>query len=152
MQITFRKIKSSDEPSCTFIMKRNYFGKESKKWEPLLIQHFLYMLDDLVPIVGLVAIYNNNIIGFGSYETFTKECTSSLNVYAISWMNIPPNHQRKGIGRLLVFELENHLNKASQISFNVKLQTDKPIFYEKLGYKTFKIDDGDSLMHKSFIK
>lgn len=148
MQVTFHTLVRSDIPICLNIMKENYSNDTS--WEELLPKE----LSEITQNQGncLVAILDKVIIGFGCYIKFPEQSTSSHNIYALSWLNILPQYKGKGIGKLLVLELEKYIGTRSKIPFYVSLQTVIPAFYEKLGYQTFRSEDGIDFMRKYFSK
>jgi len=49
-------------------------------------------------------------------------------------MAVSPSHQRKGLGRRIMGELENHLQSRGFNSFVLHARTSAQGFYEQLGY------------------
>jgi ribosomal protein S18 acetylase RimI-like enzyme len=75
--------------------------------------------------------YNNAIIGAGGINYFLSE-----NKARIAWDFIHPNHQGKGIGRLLTQHRLNHLMSYPEVH-NIIVRTSQHVykFYEKLNFK-----------------
>lgn len=128
-------------------MKENYPQDNERFWDAVLEKDIKDVLNKEYPSMFLVATLNESIVGFGCYLDF-----QSLNRYKISWMNISPNMQGKGIGRLLVKELEKCIMENSTQNFSIILETDKPVFYKKLGYKKYGKNKDNDLMKKVLNK
>lgn len=138
MQITFRKLTESDIDICLGIMKENYPDEKDKLWQDMLPKDLSDVLNKVYPSDCLLAIRDDIIIGFGCYIQLKRQPNGiNKNVYKLTWINISPKEQGKGIGRQLVIELEKSIKECTVGEFNITIETDKPLFYEKLGYNTF---------------
>lgn len=146
MEPTFRELTAFDILSCMEIMKENYPQDNERFWDAVLEKDIKDVLTKQYPAMFLVAILNEAIVGFGCYVHF-----ENLNLYRLSWINIPPKEQGKGIGSLMVKELEKYIMKSIKKESRISLETDKPIFYEKLGYDYSYMNSENSMMVKKLF-
>lgn len=147
MEVIFRNITNSDIDGCLDILKEKYSGEQYDFFRGVLLKDISSFLDKSSPVTFLVVEKNESIIGFG---TFTP--TNQNNVYQLIWINISKPEQGKGLGKQLIVELENKIKESNNDKFTIVLETDKPVFYEKLGYKTFNKKEGNDLMMKNINK
>lgn len=143
MNFTFRKLTESDIPACLLVMKENYPQDNERFWDAVLEKDLRDVLTKEYPALFLVAILNESIIGFGCYVHF-----ENINLYKLSWVNISPREQGKGVGKSLVLELEKYIMESCKNKSRISLETDKPIFYEKLGYSYSDKNGGNDIMVK----
>lgn len=142
MKLTFRELAHEDIPSCIEILKLNYPSEHF--WVDTLIKDIQDVFNKLYPSEFIVVLLEEKIVGFGcQLENGFK------NVYCITWINISPSYQGKGIGKLLVTELERRIRAHGSDMGYIALETDKPIFYEKLGYKTIRKKEEKDIMAKT---
>ena len=145
MNITFREPTTEDITACLSVMKGSYPLDTERYWDDYLIKDFTDVLSKEYPSAFLLALLDDSVIGFGCYVYFIN-----LNVYRLSWINILPVHQKKGIGKLLVAELEKLIMKENKKGFRIQLETDKPVFYKKLGYQIVSTNGINYIMKKPF--
>lgn len=144
MNLTFRNLTDLDIPFCLDILKENY-PQDYNYWKDFLFKDITDTLNKLYPSEFLVVIRDEVILGFGAYlQIFNQN-----NVYKLTWINIPPQEQGKGIGKQFVGELERRIKEYNKDKSTIILETDKPIFYEKLGYSTYYKKDDGVMMVKS---
>lgn len=122
-------------------MKENYPEEKDKHWEVVLRKDIENVLNKAYPSEYLVVMRDEIIIGFGCWMQ-----NGYQSVFSLTWINISPKEQGKGIGKALVRELEKEIIKNNKIPLHITLQTIKPIFYYKLGYRTVAHKDGDAVM------
>lgn len=95
-------------------------------------------LFEMVPAGGLhvFATINDQVIGHAMVTTrwAQPEGYSELRTAYIDAVSTSPAHQRQGIGSLVMMELVKRLNDF-QIAC---LETDKPAFYERLGWRIWR--------------
>lgn len=145
MSLIFRNLTDSDIPFCLDILKENYPHEQYDYWKDFLLRDISDMLNKTYPSDFLVVIKDEIIIGFGAY----LQLYNQNNVYKLTWINIPPREQGKGIGRQLVIELEQRIKTYNKGKFTIILETDKPIFYQKLGYGVYYKKKDSQMMCKS---
>lgn len=141
--ITFRKLVEADFNACLSIFQENYpdvYSPNDLRIDISDVLNKAYASD------FLVALRDDIIIGFGCQHI------KKPNLFRISWVNITPKEQGKGIGRDLVLELEKIVRIQNKQFFQIILETDKPIFYNKLGYTTHSQDGNKCHMIKFFRK
>lgn len=150
MEISFRELKPTDIEICLSIIKQNYPLEEDRHWQDLLPKDLTDMLNQKYPSLCLLVLSGETAIGFGCYTKYKEKTNLQENVYGLTWINIIPKEQGKGIGRQLVAELEDCIRVLELRNYHVILETDKPLFYQKLGYKTFRTNKANSVMDKYF--
>jgi len=83
----------------------------------------------------LIALIDNSIVGSA---TIVKS-EIDFDLWGITWVIVDKAHRGKGIGKKLINDCEHLIRQLafcrSQKSIYVELTTNKPTFYEKLGYK-----------------
>lgn len=146
MSITFRKLTDSDIDACLSILKENYPEEKDKHWADVLLKDINNVLNKAYPSDFFIVMQDGIIVGFGCWME-----DGHPNVYSLTWINILPNEQGKGIGKALVCELEKIIAKEKKQSFHITLKTNKPMFYNKLGYKTVAKEGEDDVMARKFI-
>lgn len=144
MNLTFQNLTDSDIPFCLDILKENYPEKYDY-WKDYLLKDISDTSNKVYPSEFLVVIRDEVIIGFGAYLQIFNQNT----VYKLTWINIPPKEQGKGIGRQLVTELEKRIKEYNEGKCTIILETDKPIFYNKLGYTTYYKKEDAEMMCRS---
>lgn len=85
----------------------------------------------------------NTIVGFGAYTPLEDQ----PNIFRLIWINVPAKEQGRGIGKALVVELEKKI-KENHGTCRIVLETDKPIFYQKIGYTSYHKQGTNDLMVK----
>lgn len=151
MEISFKELKATDIETCLSIMKENYPSEEDKHWHNLLPNDLTDILNQKYPSQCLVVLLGEVPVGFGCYIQHKEKTNLQENIYALTWINILPKEQGKGIGKQLVIELEECISIIELRNYHIILETDKPTFYQKLGYKTFKKNKGNDVMDKYFM-
>ena len=149
MQITFREPTIDDIAPCVNIIKEIY---QEKKWEEILPKDISDVLNKVYPSKFLVVSINDTIVGFGCYIKLPPEFPSPNITYKLTWINIIPKEQGKGIGKKIVYELQKHIKSECKENFFVILETDKPSFYKKIGYETYSKNGDNDFMQKFFPK
>lgn len=148
MSISFREASNNDVEACIRIMQENYPELTERHWAQVLKDDFKDVLNKKYISKFLLAIHDNTIVGFGCYMILRTD------MYKLSWINIMPSYKKQGIGTELVKKLEADVRQSVSRSIklkniNIVLETDKPIFYNKLGYTTFNEREGNDLMRKA---
>lgn len=118
--ITIRRTEESDIPALTHIVSRNYgigyaeqFNREiAMSFSSYFFRPWFYTATDQFRAVGCAG-YGPALIDFSA---------------ALFWVNVHPDHQRRGIGKMLVQQCIDDLKAHARI---VILNTDIPEFYEK---------------------
>lgn len=151
MQITFRKLTPSDIDACLGIMKENYPAEYEKHWEDVLPKDLSDILNQVCPSGCLLALLDEAIIGFGCYSKYKEKTNAQENIWGLTWVNISPLQQGKGIGIKLIKELERTIKQYDTEKFHIVLETTKPAFYRKLGYKTYRMSGVNDVMAKHFL-
>lgn len=146
MKITFRKLTDSDINTCLSIVHENY-PQDDKLWDNVLRNDVSDAMNKKYPSEFILIMRDEIIIGFGCYMSIIP-----LNLYRLSWINILPSEQGNGFGKMLVGELERCVNQENKKDFTITLETDKPLFYKKLGYVTTAKYDISTIMKKNFVK
>lgn len=145
MSITFRKLTDSDIDACLSILKENYPEEKDKHWADVLLKDINNVLNKAYPSDFFIVMQNEITVGFGCWME-----NGHPNVYSLTWINILPAEQGKGIGKALVRELEKTISDKNKQSFHITLKTNKPMFYYKLGYKTVAREGDDDVMARKF--
>ena len=134
----FRKLDPSDLDPCLAILKKNY-PTDFEYWKPFLLR-------DVSKEYFLVALIDNTLVGFGAYIPLENQ----PNIFRLTWINVPPKEQGKGIGKALVLELENII-KLNNGPCRVVLESDKPRFYEKIAYASYHKAENSEFMLKDLV-
>jgi GNAT superfamily N-acetyltransferase len=125
-----------------FVEMYDYFSLKGlnisliKNGEELWINSIMPTLNRLNKL--LIAVYNDKVVGFAfGYLRFTPDYQGSLKVGSISYLYVSPDIRGKGIGSLLVKDLENWF--ISKEVHSIELQVifkDKNAmtFWGKCGY------------------
>lgn len=148
-ELSFREATEHDLESCISILQENYPDPKDRHWDEVFLIDFKDVLNKKYVSKFIIVQQNNLIVGFGCYIILRAD------MYKLSWINIIPSYKNKGIGTLLVKELEQDVIKnisssAKLHNINIVLETDKPSFYNKLGYTTFNEQNSKDFMVKSF--
>jgi N-acetylglutamate synthase-like GNAT family acetyltransferase len=81
-----------------------------------------------------VAKEGNTVVGFAGY----MQSWMDYNVYQIFWVNVDPQYQKKGIGKLLVGKIVEEIKKKKKVKL-ILLTTSSPLYYEKhFNFKTIE--------------
>lgn len=150
MKLSFRKLINDDIDSCLNIIKEIYIRRNEKDSWDALTKDLSDVLNKVYPSNCLVVLIDNTIVGFGCYVKVDFELSKPNIFYKLTWINIQPKEQGKGIGKKLVNELEEHIRGECKEKFSVVLETDKSDFYEKLGYITYDKNGDNDCMQKIF--
>ena len=134
--LSFRRLDPSDLFPCLSILKENY-PETYEYWKQFFIR-------DVSSVYFLVAMREDTLVGFGAYLPLENQ----PNIFRLIWINVPPKEQGRGIGKALVTELERKI-KLNYGTCMVVLETDKPVFYNKLGYSSYQKNWESDLMIKS---
>lgn len=146
MSLTFQKLTASDIDACLSILKENYPEEKDRCWQIVLRKDIENVLNKAYPSEYLLAILNESIVGFGCWME-----NGHPTVYCLTWINVTPKEQGKGIGKALVQELETAILKANRNTSYITLLTTKPVFYERLGYKKISKQGENDLLVKKFF-
>jgi len=125
-----------------FVEMYDYFAQKGlnipliKNGEKLWLQSIMPTLNRINKL--FVAVKNNTVIGFVfGYLRFTTDYLGSLKVGVISYIYVDPCIREKGVGRLLVKDLENWFisKEVHSIELQVVYKNENAIrFWEKCGY------------------
>lgn len=148
MKLSFRELASNDIDACLAIVKKIYTKESEKESWNVLPKDLSGVLNKAYPSKCLVAAIKNKIIGFGCYIKIDEKLSAPNIFYKLTWINIHPKYQGKGVGKSLVSELERHIGIHCKENLSVILETDKPGFYGKLGYETYNKNGENDLMQK----
>ena len=146
MDTTFRKLTASDIDTCLSIMMENYPREEDKHWQALIQTDLAEVVAQKYPSECLLVLCEGIAVGFGC----SIKNSESPAIYALTWINILPSYQGRGIGKALIRELEKNIISQNKGRLTIMLQTDKPAFYTKLGYKTASMGNGKDVMSRKF--
>lgn len=85
----------------------------------------------------LVAEFNNEIIGFASFNFISDQ------TYKLQKLYVLPTIQQKGSGRILLNEVIEQVKNlgAKKLQLNVNRHNKALLFYEKLGFEIIREDD-----------
>lgn len=148
MNLSFRELISEDIAECLSIVKEIYTEEKHKEAWDILPKDLSDVLNKVYPSKCLVALTDKQIVGFGCYVKVDPKISHSNIFYKLTWINIHPKKQKKGIGKKLVNELEKHIKEECKEYCSAILQTDKPEFYKKLGYEIYDKNEGNDCMQK----
>lgn len=151
MEVTFRELIKDDIDFCQEIIREIYVKSSEREWPDILRRELSEVLGKAYPSKCIVALMGNAIIGLGCYVKVQDPSTSNI-IYKLTWINISPKHQRTGVGIKLIGQLEEHIRRECKEDFYVTLETDKPDFYNKLGYTAYNKNGSNDVMEKFFPK
>lgn len=149
MKLLFRELVHDDMDSCVGIIKEIYPNQIEENVSGL-VKDFSDILNKSYPSKCMVAIANNSIVAFGCYVRMDDKKYAPNIFYKLTWINVCPRYQGRGIGSKLVFELERLINEECKDNLSVLLETDKPGFYRKMGYESYDRNGGNDVMQKMF--
>ena len=134
-QVTVEKAEYSDLEEILTLQKLT-FESEAKLFNDYLItpltQSFESIQEDFKNNVYLKVIYNHRIIG--SVRANMKD-----NICNIGRLIVHPEYQDNGIGKLLMFDIENRFKNCEKYSLFTAKRIEKNLkFYETLGYEAVK--------------
>jgi N-acetylglutamate synthase-like GNAT family acetyltransferase len=123
-----RPLQQSDIPKLAAIVNRNY-----NKHCAEMFYHEAACAFYNYPFVPhfLVIELNSLVIGCACWNA--DWC--SWGVFNISWVQVDPNYQNKGVGKILVDAI---LNELMPIASLIILATTKPAYYKKWGFEIIK--------------
>ncbi|MFF2288806.1 GNAT family N-acetyltransferase [Peribacillus butanolivorans] len=132
MSITIRQELSEDYKITEKVVKSAFANMEfSDKKEHELVSR-IRKSDAFIPNLSLVAV-NKEIVG---HILLSKIKINNDNQFAESLALAPvsvlPEHQNKGIGRLLILEA---LKKAKELEYNSVVVLGHPEYYPKFGFE-----------------
>ena len=151
MEPTFRAFAPADLADCRDIISEIY-PDEAEKWHLILDTDLANAFEKINHSRFLVALLDNRIVGMGAYFKMDSETSGGNIIYRLAWINIRPEHQRNGIGKMLICELEDYIKKECIESLSIALETDKPDFYRNLGYAVYSYEDTKFFMEKNLPK
>lgn len=152
MKPEFREITSNDIDACVDIVKLIYPKDSEEKYHQALFKDISDVLNKAYPSKCLVALIEGKIVGFGCYVKIDPQTTTPNIFYKLTWININPKEQGRGIGKKLVNELEGCIRQECKEDFSIILETDKPDFYRKSGYDIYTKNGDNDCMQKVFPK
>lgn len=123
-----RPIEKSEISQAADIVRKNY----SAEYGEAATREISAMFDNpTIPPQYLVAEQDGRILGFAGYI----QSWMDYNAYEIFWVNVEPEHQRRGIGSALVSRVLEDIREKEALT--VLLTTSSPNYYEtKFGFKT----------------
>lgn len=131
--IKIRLLTEKDIVRAATIVGKNY----SKKWEKTSSAEIKSMFStSVINPVYYVAVENEEIVGFLGYI----QSWMDYNIYQIFWVNVLPNRQGQGIGRMLVQHAINVIKKkksASLIQLTASVKN-VPFYKKQFGFKTLQ--------------
>ena len=152
MNLTFRELEIGDIDSCSHVVQQIYASENEKGHSAILRLDLMEVINKVYPSKCLVSLVDDAVVGLGCYIKVEENSNNPNVIYKLTWVNILPAYQGKGVGKRLVDELEWNIRKECKEDFSVVLDTDKPKFYEKLGYITYDKNEKGDVMYKSFPK
>lgn len=156
-EISFRVLEKKDNAKIIDIISRvNNFNSEDKRIAIELINHYLEY-DDGEYLIDVI-LSDGNVLGYVCYG----QASLTKGVYEIYYIAIDPNNQGRGLGKMLMQNVEKKLvGKARMILLETSsdesyLATQR--FYLKIGYaEIFRIKDyydigEDKILYQKIIK
>lgn len=145
--LSFRDASDNDIDIFISIMQENYPDPKDRHWDKILYNDFKDVLSKKYVSKFIIVLLDNIILGFGCYMILRAD------MYKLSWINIMPAYKKQGIGTELVKKLEADILKViprgiKLKNVNIVLETDKPVFYNKIGYTAFKVQETNCFMSK----
>lgn len=103
-RIKISKLRFGDVKEAASIVRKNY----SKQYEKLASNELKEMFSSSSnrPIY-FVAKHNKEVVGFAGYI----QSWMDYSIYEIFWVNVLPEKQKKGIGRMLVSKIIGEIKK-----------------------------------------
>lgn len=121
--MNIRTLQEADIPAAAAIVGKNYSPKDGES----ATREFQDMFGSAaIKPRYVVAEKEGNIIGVAGFT----QSWMDYNVYNIFWVNVDPNHQRKGVGKLLMQRIIDEI-KAQPDSRLILLTTDSPAYYQE---------------------
>ena len=128
--IKIRKLRKQDIDAASAIVTRNYSPAYGR-----LARAEVAAMFDLSAVsrpTYYAAIEGNRLLGFAGYVVSWMD----YEVANIFWVNVDPDHQKRGIGKLLINTLIAKAQKDKAINL-VLLTTKTPAYYRKhFGFRT----------------
>jgi ribosomal protein S18 acetylase RimI-like enzyme len=131
-----RRLTQDDIPECLHIVRRNWSLETAQSCHVELGQSFGTAVWRPIFYVACDAA----ILGLAGYSVSWM----NYGIYDITWVNVDPSHQRRGVGKSLV---DRCLHDISAVGSLVMLSTDKPEYYEQhWGFLRCFTHDGHVIM------
>lgn len=123
-----RPLQEADIPAAAAIVGRNY----SHEFEISSAAELREMFGTAVIKPSyIVSEEDGRILGFAGF----MQSWMDYNLYNVFWVNVDPDHQRKGIGKQLVRHVIDEIRKRDG-SRLILLTTDSPTYYaDNFGFK-----------------
>ena len=132
-----RPLKKGEEQALSKIVGLNY----TREFQRSSVKEFRAMFDNpVIPPTYLVAEEKDKILGFAGYV----QSWMDYHIYEVFWVDVEPARQGQGIGLKLMKRVMSEIRKKKRTNkaYAVLLTTDKPGFYEKLGFgKLLKVSN-----------
>lgn len=130
-----KRFKKSDLKNCVNLLIDVYYGDPwNHKWNEETGTRYLDEISDLQRFVGFVFEEDGEILGavFANEQVWWSG--DELYIYELYVSN---KHHKKGIGKLLIAALENHVqeNNLEGITLLTSNKTPAPDFYKHLGFE-----------------
>lgn len=116
-----RRIEYNDMSACLKIVKTNWSVKAAERAYVEIGQAFGF---DVWRPIFYVAVKDGDVIGFGGYSASWIH----YGIYDLTLLHVDPNHQKQGIGKMLV---DIRINDIRSIGKLIMLSTTSPNYYTK---------------------
>lgn len=136
-----RDMERSDLDACRAIVELNW-GSEIAAQAYDEMEEMFISVQKWPPHYFVVTDADNRVVGFAGY----KAAWLMSRTYELIWINIHPDHQSKGLGKMLT---DHRLEEIERLDGSlVLLMTQKPSYFEQFGFEPIRNIDGWMLMTK----
>ena len=136
MKLEYKKMEQKDIQSV-IPLYIEYWNSTGDNWTPEIVYKRIWQVVGTPDSLCFVVTCNNKVIGFvmGRFETFYD-----LTAYNLVEILVAKDYQNKGLGTLIMNELERRVKKLGGAIIQLDSVNDEhhEHFYGKLGYRDVK--------------
>ncbi|HBQ61902.1 MAG TPA: GNAT family N-acetyltransferase [Balneolaceae bacterium] len=133
MDITVRQEQKNDRSTVEKVIRKAFEPEPMSDQKEHLLVKKLRDSPAFIPELSLLAEVDNTVVGYILLTKIQiKDATTTFDSLALAPVSVLPDHQRKGIGKMLIRTAHN---KAKELGFRSVVLIGHEDYYPKFGYK-----------------